>query len=78
MEEKLNELLQGIFDSLTDEQKEKAQACKTNEELIALAAQEGIELPDEALDAVAGGGRTDPPINVGEQNPYPGGKKQSC
>ena len=56
MEEKeLDKLLQGIYDSLTDEQKEKAKACGTDEELLALAAQEGIELPDEMLDAVSGG-----------------------
>ena len=53
--EKLNEMLAGIWDSLTDEQKEKAKACKTTDELIKLAGEEGIELPDEVLDAVAGG-----------------------
>ena len=56
MDEKLNTALKGIYDSLTDEQKAKAKACKTMEELTALAAREGMELPDEALDAVAGGG----------------------
>ena len=54
-EKKLNELLKGIWDSLTDEQKEKIRACKTAQEAIALAGEEGIELPDEILDAVAGG-----------------------
>ena len=54
-EKKLNEILKGVYDSLTDEQKEKAKACKTMEELIALAGQESIELPDEIMDAVAGG-----------------------
>ena len=56
MDEKMNAALKGIYDSLTDEQKEKAKACKTMDELTALAAKDGIELPDEALDAVAGGG----------------------
>ncbi len=51
----LREALKGIWDSLTDEQKEKAKACKTWEELTKLAGEEGIELPDELLDAVAGG-----------------------
>ena len=55
MDDKLNAALKGIYDSLTDEQKEKAKACKTMDELAALAAKEGIELPDEALDTVAGG-----------------------
>ena len=56
MDNKLNAALKGIYDSLTDEQKAKAKACKTMEELTALAAKEGIELPDELLEGVAGGG----------------------
>ena len=55
MDEKMNAALKGIFDSLTDEQKAKAKACKSMDELTALAAKEGIELPDEMLDAVAAG-----------------------
>ena len=54
-DKKTAELLKGIWDSLTEEQKEKAKACKTADELVKLAASEGIELPDELLDAVAGG-----------------------
>ena len=53
--EKLNEMLKSIWDGLTDEQKEKARACRTAEELTALAGKEGIELPDEVLDGIAGG-----------------------
>ena len=53
--EKLNELLKNVWDSLTDEQKEKAKECKTADELLKLAGEEGIELPDELLDAAAGG-----------------------
>ena len=52
---KLAEALKGLYDSLTDEQKEKAKGCKTVDELTKLAAAEGIELSDEILDAVAGG-----------------------
>ncbi len=61
---KLAETLKGIYDSLTDEQKEKAKQCKTMDELMVLAGKEGIELPDELLDAVAGGYiyKTDPPF----------------
>ena len=55
MNEKLNAALKGIYDSLTDEQKEKAKNCKTMDELTALAAKEGVELPDEVLETVAGG-----------------------
>ncbi|MBR4442399.1 MAG: hypothetical protein IKS52_03925 [Clostridia bacterium] len=52
---KLQEVLKDIFDSLTDEQKEKAKQCRTMDELMELAGKEGIELPEEILDAVAGG-----------------------
>ncbi len=52
---KLEETLKGLWDSMTDEQKEKAKACKDVDELIAFAGKEGIELPDEMLDAVSGG-----------------------
>ncbi len=52
---KLEAAVRGIWDSLTDEQKEKAKQCETMEELTTLAGKEGIELPDEVLDAVAGG-----------------------
>ncbi len=55
MDEKMDAALKGIWDSLTDEQKEKAKQCKTMDELTALAGKEGVELPDEVLDQVAGG-----------------------
>ncbi len=55
LDPKLQAALKGVYDSLTDEQKAKAKACKTMEELTELAGKEGIELPDEALDQVAGG-----------------------
>ena len=51
----LNKALEGLWDSLTDEQKEKAKACKSMDELTALAGQMGVEMPDELLDSVAGG-----------------------
>ena len=47
--------LKEIYDSLTDEQKEKAKNCKTTDELLKLAGEEGIELHDDVMDAVAGG-----------------------
>ncbi len=56
LDPKLQAALKGVYDNLSDELKEKAKACKTMEELMVLAGKEGIELPDEALDAVAGGG----------------------
>ena len=44
-----------FFDQLTDEQKAKAKECKTAEELMDFFDKEGLELPDELLDSVAGG-----------------------
>lgn len=43
------------FEDLTDEQKAKVKACKTADELIALAEAEGVELSDEQLRSIAGG-----------------------
>lgn len=43
------------YNDLTDEQKAKAIACETPAELVALAREEGVELTDEQLEAVAGG-----------------------
>ena len=54
-DQKLGKALEGLWDSLSDEQKEKARQCKTTDELMKLAAKERIELPDEVLEHVAGG-----------------------
>ena len=43
------------FKNLTPEQLEKAKACTTPEELLALAKEEGYELSEEQLEGVAGG-----------------------
>ena len=40
---------------LTPEQLEKAKACKSGEELSAMAKELGYELSDEELDAISGG-----------------------
>ena len=40
---------------LTPEQKERALACTSSEELIDLAKEYGIELTDERLGAISGG-----------------------
>ena len=47
-----NELLKG----LSEEQIKKVEACKSSEEIINLAKAEGVELTDEQLAAVSGGG----------------------
>lgn len=44
------ELLKG----LTEEQIAKVKACKSQEEMLAFAKEEGIELSDEQLEAVSG------------------------
>ena len=46
------ELLQG----LSEEQIKKVEACKSPEEILNLAKAEGVELTDEQLEAVSGGG----------------------
>ena len=43
------------FNDLTPEQQEKARACKTPEDVLALAKEDGIELTDEQIEAVSGG-----------------------
>lgn len=48
------------FEDLTPQQKEKAIACKTPNELLELAKQEGIELSDDQLDSISGGGWSSP------------------
>lgn len=44
------------YSNLTNEQMEQARACKTTEDLMNLIQTEGMELTDEQLEAVAGGG----------------------
>ena len=44
-----------LLKGLTEEQISKVKACKTQEELLALAKQEGVELSEEQLSAVSGG-----------------------
>ncbi len=46
------ELLKG----LTEEQIKKVEACKSSDEILALAKTEGVQLSDEQLEAVSGGG----------------------
>ena len=46
------ELLKG----LSEEQIKKVEACKSSEEILNLAKAEGIELTEEQLEAVSGGG----------------------
>ena len=43
------------FKDLTPEHQVKARSCKTPEEMLALAKEEGFELADEELLAINGG-----------------------
>ena len=47
---------QELLKGLTEEQIAKVKACKNSEELLALAKNEGIELTDEQLNSISGGG----------------------
>ncbi len=51
-----DEKIKALLDSLPDEQREKAAACKSKEDLFALLGELGVELSDELMDKIAGGG----------------------
>ena len=80
------ELLKG----LTNEQIAKVKACKNHEELLALAKAEGVELTNEQLNAVSGGGACSVISEVGDyinpndcpkcgaNDPKKDGNKRTC
>ena len=47
--------LEDYIKNLPPELQEKARSCKSTEELLSLAGDEAVKLPDEALEAIAGG-----------------------
>ena len=55
----LNGRMAEILNGLTDEQKEKVKACEGLDEIAACLSEMGVELPDELLDEVSGGGLWD-------------------
>ena len=62
---------QDLLKGLTEEQIAKVKACKNHEELLALAKAEGIELSDEQLAAVSGGGACSVVSDIGDKiNPF--------
>ena len=67
------ELLKG----LTKEQIAKIQNCKNQEEMLAVAKEEGIELSDEQLEAVSGGACTTTPPAKPTVCPYCGSERIS-
>ena len=52
----MNENLEKYFKDLSPELQEKARECKNMEELNAFLAENEIELPEDALEMVSGGG----------------------
>ena len=55
-DQKMKEAMKDIIDKLSDGQKEKAMACENMDEFMKLADEWGLELPDELVTGVAGGG----------------------
>ena len=45
-----------LLKGLSDEQRNKLATCKNADEILALANAEGVELTDEQLEAISGGG----------------------
>ena len=80
------ELLKG----LTEEQIAKVKACKSSDEILALAKSEDIELTDEQLAAISGGGACSVISDIGDKinpndcpkcgtnNPKKDGDKRTC
>lgn len=52
---KSQELLRGLLDTLSDEQREKAGRCRNAAALFSFLGEEGVAIPDELLDEAAGG-----------------------
>ena len=51
----MNEKFEEYIKDLSPELQQKARQCKTKDELLQLAAENGLEIPEDALEAVAGG-----------------------
>ena len=52
------ESLERIFAQLSDEQKEQFRNCKDMDEVMKLAKEENVELTNDQLELLAGGGCT--------------------
>ena len=55
-----------LLKGLTEEQIGKVKACKNHDELLELAKKEGIELTDEQLAVISGGGACSVISDVGD------------
>ena len=45
-----------LLNGLTEEQIARAKACKSQDELLKIAKEEGVELTNEQLEVISGGG----------------------
>ena len=54
-ENKIMEAMKGIYDSLSDEQKERADKVDSYEAFMKFLDEENIELPEELMEDAAGG-----------------------
>ena len=52
--------LEEYIRELSPELQEKARACESADELLSLAKEAGVAVPDEALEAIAGGREHNP------------------
>ena len=81
---------QDLLKGLTEEQIAEAKACKNHDELLELAKKEGVELTDEQLSAISGGGACSVISDLGDKinpwdcpkcganRPVKDGKKYTC
>ena len=56
-----------LLNGLTEEQIAKVRSCKNHEELLELAKAEGIELTEEQLTAISGGGACTVISDIGDK-----------
>ncbi|MBE6473145.1 MAG: hypothetical protein E7Z99_06140 [Coriobacteriaceae bacterium] len=68
------------YNDLTPEQKKLVEGCHTPEELFALAKREGLKIPEEDLERIAGGQGWQLPDcpNCGSDKTYNNGSGYSC
>ena len=57
---------QELLKGLTKEQIAKVKACSNSDELLALAKAEGVELTDEQLNTISGGGACSVISDIGD------------
>ena len=58
---------QELLKGLTEEQIAKVKACNNSDELLALAKTEGVELTDEQLNTISGGGACSVISDIGDK-----------